>query len=204
MVSPHAQGPIKQMSPYSNMLVLRPRYMYEQPAWFYPRILVGAGEMLTPSFLRRHNITHVINCAFPDHSPAWFKKAYPSNYVCLNAFDSAEANILDWYPLFKSTLTTFLREGNGTVFVHCQCGINRSAFLTLTYIVEKYGLPYEKTFLALKRQRPCMFTNSVFRKQTEEFTNGRLQNSQDEGSGREWILNGDAGLGSSGTSAVVT
>ena len=184
--------------------MLRPRYMCERPAWFYPRILVGAGEMLTPSFLHTYKITHVINCAFPDHSPAWFQNAHPDRYICLNAIDSQDANILKWYPLFEDALSAFLRESNGTVFVHCQCGINRSAFLALTYIVEKYGLPYEKTLLGLKRQRPCMFTNSVFRKQTEEFTNGRVQNPQDEGSSGHWVVNGNAGLGSSGSGAVVT
>jgi len=122
----------------------------------------------------------------------------------LNAIDSQDANILKWYPLFEDALSAFLRESDGTVFVHCQCGINRSAFLALTYIVEKYGLPYEKTLLGLKRQRPCMFTNSVFRKQTEEFTNGRVQNPQDEGSSGERIVNGNAGLGSSRAGAVVT
>jgi len=181
------------------MQFLRPRYMSEPPAWFYPRVLVGAGEMLTPSFFRRNSITHVINCAFPEDSPEWFRKAYPTRYVCLNAMDSVDVSILDWYPAFEEALSRFLREGNGTIFIHCQCGINRSAFLSLTYIVQKFGMSYEKSLLSLKRQRPCMFTNSVFRKQTEEFTNGRLQNSQDSGSGSERIINGDSGLSPSGT-----
>lgn len=183
------------------MQFLRPRYLYEQPAWFYSRILVGAGEMLTPSFFRRNSITHVINCAFPEHSPEWFRKAYPTRYACMNATDTLESNILDWYPQFEATLSAFLREGNGTVFIHCQCGINRSAFLTLTYIVQKFGLPYEKTFWNLKRQRPCMFSNPVFRKQTEEFTNGRIQNPQDAGPWSERIVDGDTGLGPSGSGA---
>lgn len=190
---------VRQMYPYSSMQFLRPRYMYEQPAWFYSRILVGAGEMLTPSFLHRNNITHVINCGFPEHSPEWFRKQHPSRYACMNAVDSVEANILDWYPRFEATLSTFLREGKGTVFVHCQCGINRSAFLTLTYIVQKFGLSYEKTFLALKKQRPCMFTNPVFRKQTEELTNGRLPCPKDEGLWSERVVVGDPGLSPSGT-----
>lgn len=186
------------------MQSIRPRHMYEPPAWFYSRILVGAGEMLTPSFFRRHNITHVINCAFPEHSPVWFRKAYPTRYVCLNAIDAPNVNILGWYPAFEKAMSSFLREGEGTVFVHCQCGINRSAFLALTYVVQKYGLPYDKMFTALKRNRPCMFSNPVFRKQTEEFTNGRLQNPQDEGSGDERIIDGDSGLSPPGTSAIVT
>lgn len=182
------------------MQFLKPRYLFESPAWFYSRILVGAGEMLTPAFLRRHNITHVINCAFPEDSPPWFKNAYPTKYECLNARDAHDANILDWYPKFEETLSAFLREGTGTVFVHCQCGINRSAFLTLTYVTKHYGWSYEQMLASLKRQRPCMFTNQVFRKQTEEFVNGRVPDSQDKGAGRERFIYGDIGLSPSGTS----
>ena len=157
--------------------------------------------MLTPSFFRRHNITHVVNCAFPEDSPEWFRKAYPTRYVCLSAHDSTVVDILTWYPTFDETLTAFLRDPKcGTVFVHCQCGINRSAFLTLTYVTKHYGLPYGTTFASLKRQRPCMFTNPVFRKQTEEFVNGRVPNSQDEGAGERRIFDGDPGLSPSGTS----
>jgi hypothetical protein len=153
-------------------MFLRPVYLQQPPAWFYPRILVGAGEMLSQGFSRKYGITHVINCAFP-----------------------LQSNILDWYPKFEETLTAFLRApGSGTVFVHCQCGINRSAFLALTYSTTHFNMPYESTFVALKRQRPCMLTNPVFRKQTEEFVNGRVPNSQDPGRGDERIINGDTGL----------
>jgi len=181
-------------------MFLRPVYLQQPPAWFYPRILVGAGDMLSQSFLRKYNITHVINCAFPEDSPVWFKNTFPDRYVCLSAHDTSQSNILDWYPIFEERLTSFLRApGSGTIFVHCQCGINRSAFLSLTYVTKHYGLPYETTYAALKRQRPCMFTNSVFRKQTEEFVNGRVQNSQDSRSRGEWIINGDSGLCAPGT-----
>ena len=167
---------------FKEVMFLRPNYMVEPPAWFYPRILVGAGEMLSPSFVRKYGITHVINCAYSENSPDWFKNLYPSRYICLNAEDSITSNILDWYPKFEETLTSFLREpGSNTVFIHCQCGINRSAFLTLTYVTSHYRLPYESMFMTMKRQRPCMFTNPVFRKQTEEFVNGRIQNSEDTG-----------------------
>jgi len=157
---------------------IKPIYMTQQPAWFYSRILVGAGEMLTPSFCNKHNITHVINCAFHADSPRWFRERFISKYACIGAFDTTKHNILDWYPQFEEVLTDFLRQGDGTIFVHCQCGINRSAFLALTYITTHYGLEYEKTFNDLKRQRPCMFSNMVFRKQTEEFVNGRLQGAK--------------------------
>ena len=171
------RGSVKDNLPTNSMQFqgLKPIYMTQPPAWFYSRILVGAGEMLTPAFCNKYNITHVINCAFPVDSPRWWRERFASRYACMSAFDTAAHNILDWYPKFEQTLTDFLRQGDGTVFVHCQCGINRSAFLALTYVTTHFGLDYAKTYDALKKQRPCMFSNGVFRKQTEEFVNGRLQ-----------------------------
>jgi hypothetical protein len=83
---------------FKEVMFLKPRYLFEPPAWFYPRILVGAGEMLTPAFFVIYGITHVINCAYPEHSPDWFKTSFPDRYACLNAEDSLTSNILDWYP----------------------------------------------------------------------------------------------------------
>lgn len=153
-------------------------YLRQAPAWFYNRVLVGAGAMLTPTFVRKYGITHVINCAGPEDSPPWFRGSFPSNYVCLDAQDSLTTNILGWYPRFEACLHTFLRHGTGTVFVHCQAGINRSAFLTLTYVCKNLGIPFEQAYENAKKQRPIMFQNPVFRKQVEGFIrNGRVSSS---------------------------
>jgi hypothetical protein len=169
-------------------------YLRQAPAWFYSRILVGAGPMLTPNFVRTHNITHVINCADESACPTWFKQAYPTRYKCLNAIDSPFANILSWYPLFEGTLHAFLKEGHGTVFVHCQCGINRSAFLALTYVCKNFNLPLLQMIQSMRQQRPIMFQNSVFMGQVEEFINGRLSSSKNTGNEFERNKHGDSGL----------
>ena len=148
------------------------------PAWFYSRILVGAGPMLTPGFARKYNITHVINCADESACPTWWKTSYPQRYKCLNAIDSPLANILNWYPAFEATLHAFLKQGTGTIFVHCQCGINRSAFLALTYVCKNFGLPIDPLMESTKRQRTIMFQNAVFMKQVNEFINGCVPSSQ--------------------------
>jgi predicted protein tyrosine phosphatase len=152
-----------------------PIYLRQPPVWFYPRILVGAGEMLTPSFMRKHNITHVINCAQESDSPDWFKQTFPARYICLDAHDSLESNILTWYVRFEEVLRAFLQSGGGTVFIHCQCGINRSAFLTLAYVCKNFGLDFKSVYAGTKQHRPCMYSNGVFRRQVELFIqNGRV------------------------------
>lgn len=141
-------------------------YLVDPPALFHPYILVGAGQMLTPEFVKKHKISHVINCGEESDSPSWFKEKTPENYFCVNAVDSFEVNILDWYPQFKETLKQYIQDPTSTkVFVHCRCGINRSAFLALMYVCDVFKFPVGETEMAVLRQRPCMMLNTCFRQQ---------------------------------------
>ena len=156
-------------------------YAQQPPAWFHTRILVGPGEFLRPAFVDQHKITHVINCAFDDDSPTWFRRLHPAKYACMGASDSLEHNILSWFPAFEQVMKLFLRDGNGTVYVHCQAGINRSAFLSLLYVVKNFHIELNALIESTKRQRSCMFTNPAFRTQVEEFINGRLSSEKNSG-----------------------
>lgn len=141
-------------------------YQRDAPALIHPNILVGAGEMLTPQFVQHWGITHVINCAQEQDSPTWFKQRYPDKYYCINAVDSLETNILGWYSDFKTVMKSFLQDPSSIkIFVHCQCGINRSAFLAVMYVCEVFGFSYENAEYSVISQRPCALTNTSFRQQ---------------------------------------
>lgn len=175
-----------------------PEYLVHPPAWFHTRILVGAGAMLTPAFAAKHDIEYVINCAWEYDSPFWFQRSNPNNYVCLQAIDSLEVNILNWYPKFEYMMRQFLRSGEGTVFVHCQAGMNRSGFLALTYVARNFSLPIDSLIQATKQQRPCLFQNQVFMNQVKQFINGRIQSSEDSGNNLLGTSIGDIRLSTSG------
>lgn len=181
------------------MLAPVPDYLRQAPAYFHTRILVGPGAFLTPKFVYERGISHVINCAGPEDSPAWFQAKAPSHYVCIDAPDSPRYVILDWYPQFEETLHSFLRApGSAVVYVHCQAGINRSAFLALTYVCAKFHTDGETMLEAFKRQRPCMFQNQVYRGQVLNFLNGRLPGQENQGRPVGRTDNRNAGLGASG------
>ncbi len=175
-----------------------PAYLKDPPAWFHTRVLVGAGAMLTPRFATNRGITHVINCAFEQDSPEWFRTAYPDKYACMNAYDTYEHKILDWYPKFEETMKRFLREGDGVVYVHCLAGMNRSGFLALTYICKNFGMNFDASIFVLKRQRPCLFQNLVYMNQVKDFIYGRVQSQEDSGVAGVGNSSGNAGLGASG------
>lgn len=151
------------------------RIMQCQPAWVYPRILLGAGSQLTPHFVAKYNITHVVNCAFANDCPKWWRDTYPGQYAELHALDSLAVNILQWYPEFERWMLLFLRSTNGTVFVHCKAGVNRSAYLVMTFVSKNYGIDFRSLLSAVRRQRPIVCDNSVFMKQVENELYGRVQ-----------------------------
>jgi len=138
----------------------------EPPAKIHPRILFGPGIYLSPGFARMHNITHVINCAFDKDSPSWFREKYPQNYICLEAIDSLSEDIMKWYPLFEETINKYLEEPfSRTIYIHCQCGINRSGFMALLFACKKFGFPFETLRRIILKQRPCALSNKSFEKQ---------------------------------------
>jgi protein-tyrosine phosphatase len=147
----------------------------DQPAYIHPRILFGSGMALTPAFANKHNITHVVNCAYEEDSPEWFKSSNPTKYKCLEAHDSISANIFKWYPAFEQAVNLFMKDPScETIYVHCQCGINRSGYLTLIYAAKRLGFGIRDVFKAILQQRPCAFTNPAYRKQVEEHFNVSL------------------------------
>jgi protein-tyrosine phosphatase len=164
-----------------SFLFLTPQYLRDPPAFFHTRILVGPGSFLTPAFAEKYNITHVINCAHNDFSPVWWRTQFPDKYTLIEAVDSVQVNILDWYPEFEKTLHQYLREGDGVVYVHCHAGMNRSASLALAYTSKNMGMDLEELVASVRRQRPCILQNPVFMNQVREFVNGRVQDSQDKG-----------------------
>ena len=140
----------------------------DPPAYIHPRIMFGSGIAIDEDFVEKYNITHVINCAFDEDSPKWFRQINPTKYVCLNALDDLTSNILDWFPNFEETMQKFLSDNHSkTIYVHCQCGINRSGYLCLAYACKKLKFGYNEVVKSILTQRPCALTNPNYRKQLQ-------------------------------------
>jgi protein-tyrosine phosphatase len=144
----------------------------DEPAYIHPRILFGAGISIDPEFVNKHEISHVVNCAFQEDSPKWFRTTFPNQYVCIAAVDSLDANILDWYDCFEKTVNKFLQDPNcKSIYIHCQCGINRSGFLALLYACKRLGYRYADVVDSILSQRPCALTNPTFHTQVKRYLN---------------------------------
>jgi atypical dual specificity phosphatase len=173
---------------------LIPEYLKQPAAWFHTRILVGAGNFLTPQFASINKITHVINCAMEYDSPKWFRSEHPEKYECIQAIDSIAVNILDWFPKFETAMLKFLREGDGVVYVHCQAGMNRSGSLALAYVCKHFHLDLDAMVVTVRRQRPVLLQNPVFMNQVREFINGRIQSEKNTRLDVDRVHDGNSGL----------
>jgi protein-tyrosine phosphatase len=143
----------------------------DPPAYIHSRILFGPGMYLDEAFVKLHGITHVINCAFDTDSPQWFRSQNPTKYKCLNSVDSLNVNILDWYSEFEKTLHAFLREeGSKNVYIHCQCGINRSGFLVLAFMCKRLNIDFNTAIKTILDQRPCALSNPTYMQQVYRFS----------------------------------
>ncbi len=136
----------------------------------HPRIYLGSAEHVDMITFQSLGITHAVNCAEDMWSARWLKHKHPERYVCIGAEDSETFNIMSVYPKFEKTMNEFLADPScHSIFVHCQCGINRSAFLLLVYIYKKFNYAMNIGIKHILLQRPCCFRNTAFRKQVTDY-----------------------------------
>jgi len=139
-------------------------------AKIHPRIIVGSAESVDLYTVSQNNITHIVNCAEAWVTSDWFESEFPDKVVCIGALDHRDEDITKWYPLFEESMNKFLANADcKTIYVHCECGINRSGFLTLIYMCLKFGYSIETVVKSMLIQRPCMFTNRVYRQQSIDY-----------------------------------
>uniref|UniRef100_A0A6C0EPG2 protein-serine/threonine phosphatase n=1 Tax=viral metagenome TaxID=1070528 RepID=A0A6C0EPG2_9ZZZZ len=145
-------------------------WKHDPLAMVHPRIILGSCETIDLYILSTYNITHIVNCAEDSYGSKWFKDEFPDRYACINAIDDAKEDITKWYSDFEKVMNTFLSSKDcKNIYVHCQCGINRSAFLLLMYSCIKFGYTIETVAKNILLQRPCCFTNPSFRKQAIQY-----------------------------------
>jgi predicted protein tyrosine phosphatase len=139
-------------------------FAHDPIATVYPRILLGPGFVLTPTFIKTRQITHVINCAEDEVCPLGLRNALGSTrYACMNATDDETDIIQKHYTAFEAAMDAFLRDPTCyNVYVHCQAGMNRSATLAVAYVVRRFRAKLQIVVENTARQRPCIMTNPYF------------------------------------------
>jgi atypical dual specificity phosphatase len=99
-----------------------------------------------PSFLAKHRITHVLNCAYVQGQ----SYEHPGiTYLNLPLLDES-SQVLS--PFFASSVE-FIRNGSsvGSVLVHCEQGISRSPSMMLAYLIAELRMDYRGALSLLQK-----------------------------------------------------
>lgn len=137
-----------------------------------PNLFLGPYAAATRSkldALLRCGITHVV-CIRQAVEANIIRPNFPDTfrYLVIEIADSVTENIICHFPRVRDFLDECLRS-DGRVLVHGNAGISRSAALVIAYIMEKYGMSYEKAFQYVQERRFCVCPNEGFAQQLMEY-----------------------------------
>ncbi|BES88863.1 unnamed protein product [Nesidiocoris tenuis] len=129
-----------------------------------PGLLMGAQDVAgDPELLRRHGITHVLNVGH-DEIIRTAADDLPIVNHHLPLLDLPETDLITVLPSCFALIDA-VREVGGTIYVHCNAGVSRSAAVTIGYLIHDQNLTYTEAYARLKSLRPSIRPNEGFVKQ---------------------------------------
>ena len=98
---------------------------------------------------------------------------------------SINHKIIDIGDLYSENIIKYFKEciefieNNGKIFIHCTCGVSRSATIVIAYLMWKTHSAFNETYLFVKKRRPEIDPNNGFRKQLNIFHTLLEENNYD-------------------------
>lgn len=86
-------------------------------------------------------ITHILiaSSVLKDYFPNDFK------YLKLNVVDDNNEDMFKYFEEVYKFVDDCI-ENNGKILIHCAAGISRSSTCTISYLIKKYKISYEKAY----------------------------------------------------------
>ncbi|KAL9974350.1 hypothetical protein ACROYT_G011374 [Oculina patagonica] len=113
--------------------------------------------------LRTNNVTHILNVG------SGIENAFPEKfeYKTIEILDLPEIQICHNF----QEIFDFITDGfkHGSVLVHCNAGVSRSAAVVLGYLMSSNRLSLEKAMKILREARPCVKPNEGFLRQLQDY-----------------------------------
>jgi len=119
----------------------------------------GLEEAINESWLRRHNIKYIINCAI--EIPNYHKGI---KYLNLGLIDKPSQKITNRLEAAYLFYQNAAKKGEN-VLVHCYAGVSRSAYIAIYIIMKVTGETWVHAFDYLKSRHPRTSPNIGFLKQ---------------------------------------
>ena len=70
-------------------------------------------------------------------------------------------------------------DNNGKIFIHCECGVSRSATIVIAYLMWKTHSTFDAVYSYIKKIRPEIDPNNGFRRQLKKFQQLLEENNYD-------------------------
>lgn len=97
----------------------------------------------------------------------YFEKKQIFAYKRISVYDASTTNLLDYAPQIVSFISKGLNYGS--VLVHCQRGVSRSATAVLFYLMFAQGIGLDSALKSLKQRRQSINPIPAFTKQLQEY-----------------------------------
>lgn len=136
-----------------------------QVASVIPGLYMGSQDVAQDKdLLRKHKITHIISVGV---------QVCQCSEVIYSFIEALDLPEFDMRQVFQQSaqLINDIRDSGGSVFVHCNAGVSRSAAIIIAYLMEKEKLPYLQAVELLKQARPCVKPNDGFIRQLKLLEN---------------------------------
>ena len=116
-----------------------------------------------------NNVLSIIEEQPPIHS-----KEKNINHKIIKIGDFFSENIIKY---FKECIEFI--ENADKIFIHCTCGVSRSATIVLAYLMWKTHSDFDDVYFFVKKRRPEIDPNNGFRKQLKIFQDLLKENNYD-------------------------
>ncbi|CAF3784668.1 unnamed protein product [Rotaria socialis] len=139
------------------------------PSYVRPNLYLGSAMCRNETVIAMLNITHIMS--FSEYNENEIKS---TNITTLHwqLSDSRSTNLLSVFPSAIAWISKAINDENGTVLVHCDQGVSRSASVVIAYLLHSNTnlCTVEAAFNHLKLKRSVIRPNASFLQQLEEFS----------------------------------
>eukprot|EP00756_Hemistasia_phaeocysticola_P009660 Hpha_TRINITY_DN14932_c0_g5::TRINITY_DN14932_c0_g5_i1::g.143040::m.143040 len=159
-----------------NEILRRRKHAYDEPAADLGEgLFLGDREHAQDFYtLKRRGVSHVLNMA-----PGMCGLMCGRDGITVKAIDAEDMEGYDLLGKHFDEARKYIdqsREGGKAVLVHCYAGINRSATISVAYLMAARGMKLLEAVRHAFERRSCILSNTSFREQLVLFAikNGHL------------------------------
>ena len=128
-------------------------------------IYLGDSEAASnEKYLKKHNITAVVNCAI-EHTSRY----KDLNFLELKLYDYEFQNLFPMFEIAYKFIKNNSRKKNNYILIHCMCGISRSTSLVVFYLMKEKKWDYDTSINCIIQSRPIVSPNSGFERQLRNY-----------------------------------